>query len=229
MWGRMSLDYEVILWDWNGTLLDDAEFGRRIINDMLLARGFPAKSRDEYARLFDFPVIRFYERVGFDFSKEPFEVTSQEFIDSYYRDVHTCDLQPGSRKLLICLRELGMRQLVLSASRQDHLEKQVRHYGLDGFFEELLGIDTVHAPGKSGRGTDWIRESDLDPQRVLLIGDTVHDAEVAEKMGIHCWLVYGGHNPEDRLRSTGYPCFHNLRAVMNEFLAQFRKDLIGEA
>jgi phosphoglycolate phosphatase len=213
----MSLGYEVILWDWNGTLLNDAEFGRGIINDMLRARGLPTKSRDEYARLFDFPVIRFYERVGFDFEKEPFEVTSQEFIDNYYKDVKGCGLQSGSREVLAQLQARGARQLVLSASRQDHLEMQVKHYQLDEFFDDLLGIDSVHAPGKSGRGIEWIKSSGLDPTRVLLIGDTVHDAEVAAEMGIDCWLVYGGHNPEDRLRATGRPCFHDMAAVMNRF------------
>lgn len=213
----MSLGYEVILWDWNGTLLDDAEFGRGIINDMLHARGLPTKSRDEYARLFDFPVIRFYERVGFDFEKEPFEITSQEFIDNYYRDVKECGLQSGSREVLAQLQAQGTRQLVLSASRQDHLEMQVKHYQLDEFFDDLLGIDSVHAPGKSGRGIEWIKSAGLDPARVLLIGDTVHDAEVAAEMGIDCWLVYGGHNPEDRLRATGRPCFHDMAAVMNRF------------
>ncbi len=206
----MSLGYEVILWDWNGTLLDDAEFGRGIINGMLRARGIPTKSRDEYARLFDFPVIRFYERVGFDFEKEPFEVSSQEFIDNYYRDVKECGLQSGSKEVLAHLREQGCRQLVLSASRQDHLEMQVKYYQLEEFFEDLLGIESVHAPGKSGRGIEWIKSSGMDPTRVLLIGDTVHDAEVAVEIGAQCALIAHGHTTYERLLESGENVFHNL-------------------
>ncbi len=212
----MSLGYDVILWDWNGTLLDDADYGMRIINDMLVARGKPARTRDDYARLFDFPVIRFYERVGFNFEEEPFEVTSSEFIERYYDAVYECPLQRGCLELLDHLRQGGIRQLVLSASRQDHLEQLVNHFGLQGYFEALLGIDTIHATGKVQRGVDWIRQSGLDASRVLLIGDTVHDAEVADQMGIDCWLVFGGHNPEDRLRRTGKPCFHDLLGVHDE-------------
>ena len=122
--GLMSLPYEVILWDWNGTLLDDAAFGRDIINAMLLSRGLPVKSREEHARLFDFPVIHYYERIGFDLKKEPFEVLSQEFIDAYYSEVKSCGLQKGSREILSTLQSFGYRQLVLSASRQDYLEEQ---------------------------------------------------------------------------------------------------------
>lgn len=216
--------YDVILWDWNGTLLEDSEFSSSIINGMLRRRELPELSVEEHARLFDFPVIRYYERVGFDLEQEPFEVTSQEFIDTYYSKVHECSLKTGSEEVLGSLKSVGYRQLILSASRQDHLEKQVRHYGLYDYFEELLGIDTVHAPGKTGRGHDWIMETDVDPARVLLVGDTVHDSEVAEKMGIDCWLVMGGHHPPDRLQEAGRQIFKSILEVRAELVGELQME-----
>jgi phosphoglycolate phosphatase len=213
-----SLPYEVILWDWNGTLLDDAEFGLTIINGMLAKRNLPVPSAAEHGRLFDFPVIRYYERLGFDFQAEPFEVLSHEFIDAYFSEVRSCDLKPFSRKLLGQLQATGYRQMILSASRQDYLEDLISHYGLGGYFEALLGIDTVHAPGKEGRGCDWIAESGIEPSRVLLIGDTVHDAEVADMMGIDCWLVPGGHHPLNRLIETGKNCLESLEGIETALL-----------
>ena len=210
--------YDVVLWDWNGTLLDDSDYGLEIINKMLSRRNLPTKSKAEHGRLFDFPVIHYYERLGFDFKKEPFEVLSHEFIDAYFAQVRTCELRSGSLQILESLQGCGYRQLILSASRQDYLEDLIQHYDLGGYFEDLLGIDTVHAPGKSGRGCDWIAESGVNPARVLLIGDTVHDAEVADKMGIDCWLVYGGHNPNDRLQATGRPCLESLGAIETSLL-----------
>ncbi|HSH09592.1 MAG TPA: HAD family hydrolase, partial [Oceanipulchritudo sp.] len=192
-----SMPYDVILWDWNGTLLDDAEFGVRIVNGLLRSRGLPERSREDHGRLFDFPVIRYYERLGFDFGKEPFEDISHDFVASYYGSVHECPLHEGTRQILQSFQRAGYRQVILSATRQDLLENILKVHGLDPFFESILGIDSVHAPGKSGRGCDWIRESGVDPARVLLIGDTMHDAEVAEKMGTDCWLINSGHHPED--------------------------------
>jgi phosphoglycolate phosphatase len=205
--------YAVILWDWNGTLLDDGSFGIGIINAMLERRGYLPRSRDEHGQLFDFPVRLYYERLGFDFEKEPFEVVSQEFVDQYLAGARGCPLRVGARETLACLREAGYRQSVLSASRQDYLEGFIAHFGLGEFFEELLGIDSVHAPGKVARGREWIRESGLDPARVLLIGDTMHDAQVAREMGIDCWLLEDGHHPRARLEQTGCPCLKDLAAV----------------
>ncbi|MEX0325624.1 MAG: HAD family hydrolase [Puniceicoccaceae bacterium] len=221
----MTRPYAVILWDWNGTLLDDAEFGISIINGMLERRGLPVHGRHEHGQLFDFPVIRYYERVGFDFEKEPFEDLSHEFIDAYFANVRSCGLRPGSERLLESLQEAGYRQMILSASRQDYLEDLITHYGLGRYFEELLGIDTVHAPGKTGRALDWLRESGVDPAQVLLIGDTVHDAEVAEKMDIDCWLVPGGHHPRERLEATGRRCLEDIGCVGRELLQPAGKGL----
>lgn len=214
---------DVILWDWNGTLLDDGAYGLGIINGMLRRRGMREPGVEEHGRLFDFPVIRYYERLGFDFEKEPFETVSQEFVDAYLAGVTKCRLREAAVETLSALRAAGYRQSVLSASRQDHLERLVAHYGLLKYFDELLGIDSVHAPGKAGRGSEWVRDCAVDPARVLLIGDTVHDSEVATEMGIQCWLVAGGHHPPERLEATGRRCFPDLQGVRDGLLATDRK------
>lgn len=206
--------YKVILWDWNGTLLDDGVYGTTVINGMLRRRGIPEPTLEEHGKLFDFPVIRYYERLGFDFTKEPFEVISTEFVETYFKNVSSCALREGVVETLSHIRDLGIRQSVLSASRQDNLERMIGDYGLDGFFEELLGIDSIHAPGKVGRGCEWIRDSGLDPACVLLVGDTMHDSEVAGEMGIDCWLIAGGHHPMNRLQETGRPCFSELSGIL---------------
>lgn len=212
--GRMlKVDYDVILWDWNGTLLDDGQFGLGIINGMLRRRGMREPAEEEHRCLFDFPVRRYYERLGFDFNREPFETVSQEFVDAYIAEVTSCPLRVGARETLALLQESGFRQSVLSASRQDYLEHLIHHYGLEEFFDELLGIDSVHAPGKADRGIEWIRESGINPERVLLIGDTMHDADVATGMGIDCWLMEGGHHAMERLAETGRPCLPDLMQV----------------
>jgi phosphoglycolate phosphatase len=209
-----GLGYEVILWDWNGTLLDDGLYGLSVINGMLRKRGLREPTREEHGRLFDFPVQRYYERLGFDFTREPFEVISTEFVDTYYSGVNACSLREGTIETLESIRDLDIRQCVLSASRQDHLERFIQYYRLEEFFDELLGIDSIHAPGKTARGCEWIRESGLDPARVLLIGDTMHDAEVAAEMEIECWLLEGGHHPRNRLEETGCRCLSNLAEVL---------------
>jgi phosphoglycolate phosphatase len=64
---------EHIIWDWNGTILDDFQLCVEIINGMLIKRNMPTITKDEYSDIFDFPVKKYYKRIGFEFHKDSFE------------------------------------------------------------------------------------------------------------------------------------------------------------
>ena len=59
-----------IIWDWNGTLIDDAWLFVEIMNEELKERMLPQINIQDYRQHFTFPVKKYYERLGFDFQKE---------------------------------------------------------------------------------------------------------------------------------------------------------------
>ena len=85
--------YKHIIWDWNGTLLDDAKLCVDIMNVVLSRRNMPVISLRQYQELFDFPVVDYYVKLGFDFEKESFEIVGTEFIDYYEERRHEANLQ----------------------------------------------------------------------------------------------------------------------------------------
>jgi len=72
-----------IIWDWNGTLLDDMDICISSMNRMLSKRELPELNIDKYRDVFTFPVIDYYKAIGFDFRKEPWDVAAHEFIWLY--------------------------------------------------------------------------------------------------------------------------------------------------
>ena len=56
-----------IIWDWNGTLLNDMELCVHTINEMLQKRNLHELSVDEYKEVFSFPVKDYYQKIGFDY------------------------------------------------------------------------------------------------------------------------------------------------------------------
>ena len=90
------MNFRHILWDWNGTLLDDAWLAVETINRLLTARNMQPVTAQEYTEHFDFPVIRYYERLGFDFSTVPFETVAHEFIAAYEERRFKCHLHPDT-------------------------------------------------------------------------------------------------------------------------------------
>ena len=121
-----SLKYTNVIWDWNGTLLDDVAWCVTRVNIMLEKRGLPTlDSVEMYHRVFGFPVKDYYKRIGFDFEKEPFEMLAEEFIELYHNNVNSVSLFPGAREILADFQLNNIRQIILSASELGNLILEV--------------------------------------------------------------------------------------------------------
>ena len=202
--------YKHIIWDWNGTLVDDAWLCVDIMDGMLKARSMQQLSMDRYQRLFDFPVIDYYRRLGFDFEKEPFTVSGSEFIANYNARFHEPELHLGVVQLLDYVESTGLTQSILSAGKQEYVNDWITHHHLKKYFIKILGIDNHYASGKTDIGKNWVLEMEYSPEEVLMVGDTIHDLEVANAMGIKCVLIAQGHTNYSRLQKTGAPVFNDL-------------------
>ena len=83
----MPLKIENIVWDWNGTLLDDIDICIESMNNLLSERNLPLLYPDLYREVFTFPVRKYYSEIGFDFSKEPFSRVGLEFMELYKQNL----------------------------------------------------------------------------------------------------------------------------------------------
>jgi phosphoglycolate phosphatase len=203
----------VIIWDWNGTLLNDLDLCVSSINVLLEKRNLPVLSARKYKEVFSFPVRDYYEAIGFDFGKEDFEVPAMEFIDLYEKGVEKCTLQNGALEILNFLKKKGMRQFVLSAMHQEMLEKTLKHNGIFRFFEGVAGLGDHFAVSKVQRGRQLIGQFNIETENTWMIGDTIHDFEVAQELGIRCILVADGHQSQERLLKTGVTVLDELKKL----------------
>lgn len=193
-------NYRHIIWDWNGTLLDDLDYCVGIMNTILQRRGLPGLDRVRYHAVFDFPVRDYYARLGFDPAKDSFEALSEEFISAYDAHRLECPLQSDSRRILAAVQAAGLTQSILSAYRHETLLDVVGHFGLTPHFIHLAGLDNIYAHSKAELGRAQVAKLGLPPRNILLIGDTLHDLDVARQLGVDCVLVAAGHHPAEKLR-----------------------------
>lgn len=200
---KHSFTYRHIIWDWNGTLLDDRWLCIESISTLLLNRNLPPIDEEKYARIFRFPVRDYYQDAGFDFNHEPFEVPALEFIRIYNERKLGCRLQKGARNVLELFAKMGCTQYLLSASETGILEEMSGHYGLSHYFKRIIGLDNHYAHGKGGPALELLSTIQAPPGSILMIGDTCHDKEVADLLGIDSILCTNGHFPEERLANCG--------------------------
>ena len=176
--------YQHIVWDWNGTLLNDVVVCVEVVNELLRARHLEPLTLGRYYELFDFPVIEFYRKLGFDFQRESYPEMAREYIEQYTARLSQCRLQHHARQVLQKLQETGITQSVLSAYHQKKLQEAVTSFQLEPFFVRLIGLHNYSAAGKRENGKKWIAKLDTPKDKVLLVGDTAHDWEVAREMGV---------------------------------------------
>ncbi len=187
-----------ILWDWNGTLLDDTQAALDTLNIMLRRRGAPEIEMGFYRDNFAFPVKPFYSSIGMVLENEDWDKLAEEYHDLYAAQPKKLNSQ--ALEALTMVRDAGARQAIISALRQDLLDEATGRYGVAGFMEHIYGVDNLDGCSKLDRArlllAEIRRESDAE---IVLIGDSLHDFEVAGEMGVRCVLCSQGSHAHWRL------------------------------
>ena len=198
-----------VLWDWNGTLLDDLTYAIGVRNRTFPAFGLPRiGSVAEYHRQFTFPVRRYYERAGV--TDETFVAVAHAWMAEYVRGFDTVPLHGDAVETLARFAAAGVRQAVLSATRRDMLESQIARFPIRAYFTDVLGLSDIYARSKEAVGLDYLARCGVPAASTLMIGDTLHDAEVARAMGTGCVLVARGHQSRETLLTAGVPVMDTL-------------------
>lgn len=202
--------YKTIFFDFNGTILQDVDLCYDLLQKMLVECNHPTITKTKYKEIFDFPVINYYKAAGFSFPPDDFSALSLEFIKEYQPKSFSCPLQDGCVEVLEYLRNKGYRLVCLSASQIDNLTEQLNKLGIIDYFDDVLGLDNIHAASKVEVGKKFVEDTNLNPSECFMIGDTTHDALVSQTLGFDCALLSAGHQAAHRLEKTGYKVVDSL-------------------
>ncbi len=201
---------KTIFWDFNGTILDDAYLVYEILVDMLEEVGRPTVTFEEYLHIFTFPVSDYYAKV-YDLEKTPFDELAKRFISLYMTRALHAKLHDYVVETITYFKSQGYRNVVLSASEKNNLMSQLKHYQIEDLFDEVLGTDNVHANGKIGVGNDYMKKMNINPKDAVMIGDTIHDGDVAKSLGVDFICYTKGHQHPSRL--TDFVTIDDFRAL----------------
>ena len=208
-------DKLTIIWDWNGTLLDDVDIYVDTINVLLAKYKKKPISKEYYKKLFTFPVQNYYSKLGFDISLENFKKIANEFISEYNSRLSSCHLFYGVKENLQHFSQLGCKQVIISAMEQGILIKSVREKGIEGFFHSIIGLSNNLADSKTISAKNIIEKFNLDPKKTWFIGDTSHDFEVSHDCGCNHVLIASGHQNYNKLKSITEVVVKKLSEVKN--------------
>ena len=176
-------------------------------------------SREEYQSSFGFPIVEWYSSLGFDFEKEQYTDVANEWVAEYLSREDKAPLCEGVIYLADLFKKEGKKQVIISASEENMLKRQLSALGVSEYFDEVVGKKDVYASGKIEIAQKW-RSSNSG--EVLLIGDTDHDLEVADAINADCVLVAAGHQSYVRL------CELKRKAEKCFWVVNKLRDLVAE-
>lgn len=189
-----------VIWDWNGTLLADLDHALRTVNRMLREEGLPPTTMENYKMDFGFPVVDYYRHLGFSTEPVKYAALCEKFNDYFYAGLGECQLWPGVRETLEFIKASGKTQSVLSATEHGMLETSIKFFQLNHVFDHIQGIGDKKAGSKIAQGHQLMRNAGIAASETIMIGDTDHDHQVAQALGIDVILVDHGHQSGSRLR-----------------------------
>jgi len=174
--------------------------------------GYRDTSEEEYRRLFCFPVRNYYYALGV--TEEDFPVVAREWNEGYVAQFDEVSLAPHVAEAVKRFKAAGFRQVIISAAQVDQLRAQVKRFPeLEGVFDEVLGLSDVYAVSKVRLAQDYLQRSGVNPSDAVFLGDTTHDAEVAQAIGCRCCLISGGHQCDELLKETGATVLESLADI----------------
>lgn len=205
---------KTIIWDFNGTLLADAQLSVDTDNAVFDQLGLPHITLDDYRRHMTMPVRNFYTALGVDLNVYPYETISRIWLDAFNAQAVAAGLVPGALEAIEALNARGHAQAVLSASYEPSLTEQCDALGLTPLMRAVNGHQDEGANKKTDIGRKQLDALGISGADAILVGDMVADAELARELGMACVLVPWGHNDESRLEKTGCPIAHSFDELL---------------
>ncbi len=216
---RISKEIELVIWDWNGTLFDDAEAALGAVRDLVdegvgVLPGVESArmTLEEYRRVVEVPIINYY-RHYFDTEVLTFDMIQHAFHRDYGRRSEDCSLADGAKELLASLKSRGVRQAMISSFEQESLVGYAKRFGIEGYFDFISGASDRNCESKVERAMAVCRREGIDPGRTVVIGDMLHDFEMAEALGAKAILVCSGHQCREVLSTVGAEVADSLRDI----------------
>ncbi|MFF8840599.1 HAD family hydrolase [Streptomyces sp. NPDC015130] len=200
-----------LVWDWNGTLLDDIGAVIGATNAAFAELGLETITLEQYRELYTVPVPKFYERLmGRLPTDAEWTVMDGAFHRHYWARAEGCGLTAGAAELLAARQESGLTQSLLSLAPHAELIPLVRRHGIAERFVRMDGRVDASTDGKSGHMVRHLAALALAADRVVVIGDAADDAVAAAHVGAKAVLYTGGSHSRASLERVGVPVVDSL-------------------
>ena len=191
------LRFDLIAFDWDGTLYDSTRLIVRCIQAAVIDVGGAKPSENDAAWVIGLGLAAALARAAPDVPKEKYPELGARYRYHYLQHQDDIVLFDGVLQMLDALRERGHRLAVATGKSRRGLNEALRSVALRDRFDASRTADETFGKPHPRMLLELMEELDVPPERTLMIGDTTHDLQLAQNAGCaSVGVSYGAHEPE---------------------------------
>jgi len=204
-----------VVWDWNGTLVDDLPIVIESVNAALAAIGESPIAEDDYREHYARPVHRFYDRLLHrPISQDEWAMLDRVFHDRYREALDRVPLAADAVEAIDAVADRGWTQSILSMWGEEDLLACATKRGLVDRMALVQGNRNDSGGEKAAHLRRHLETLDVTPDTVVMVGDSLDDAAAAAAVGSGCVLYDGGSHHREELEETGMPVTDSLTVAV---------------
>lgn len=207
----MARRFELIVFDWDGTLLDSAPAIVASIKAACVDLGIAPPSDDRARYVIGLGLRDAMEHALPELDPADYPRLAERYRHHYLSRDERLTLFEGAESLLLNLRDSGYRLGVATGKTRVGLDRALRFSGLQGFFHSTRCADECPPKPHPAMLLDLLGEFDVEPMRALMVGDTTHDMRMAREAGVpRLAVTFGAHSREALISEDPLACVGSI-------------------
>lgn len=208
------MKYDLIVFDWDGTLLDSAGAIARAIQASCRDLGLAVPGDAQARHVIGLGLEDAMRHAAPDLTAERIPEMVERYRFHYLSGDHELLLFEGVPALLDELKAAGYILAVATGKSRLGLNRAFEHSGLGPLFEASRCADECHSKPHPQMLDELMEEFGVLPERTLMIGDTSHDLLMASNAGVDGLAVtYGAHPHDHLLEHKPIACLHTVQEL----------------
>jgi phosphoglycolate phosphatase len=204
----MTPDRCAVVFDWNGTLLDDTALCAASTSNVSVKLGGHPVTVEKLQKNYTLPLTELYTRLGCqrEVVEKNVNIVYDDFTAHYDSYVHEVPLRDGAVEALTSLQGNGHKSVILSNATVMSISKQISRFGLCEYFTDILAngaqeyLDLMHKADKGSRLKAYVDHHRIE--RALVVGDSAEEIQIAHHYGFLGVGITGGFVSEERIRAA---------------------------
>ena len=197
----MKNKFDLIIFDWDGTLVDSVDWIVQCLTKAAVDHGCIAPNEQDVKDIIGLSIHKALDKLFPDLDVEIRPKLIASYSEVFFsRQISKQDMFVGVDEMLIQLKQSGYQLAVATGKSRHGLNKAMQGTGLEDFFHVTKCADETASKPNPDMLDEIIKEMGVAKERVLMIGDSTHDMQMAINAGVSSVAVLCGANSDQQLQ-----------------------------